>query len=315
MVKGAPLFRLDATKQKAALESANKKIAEVDAEMVYAKNDIIAAQGKIEQAKGDLQQALDELETKEELQRRNPGIVAPRQIEKLRVAVQARLGGVTAAEAAKEAAESKLVTVLPAEKASAEAAKAQAQVDLDKTVIYAGVSGRVEQFNLRVGDVVNPLIRPAGILVPAEAGRLQLVAGFNQLEQQVIKVGMTAEVTCISKPWTIIPMVVTQVQDYIAAGQVKTSEVLIDPQQVIQPGTITAFLAPMYKGGIDGVVPGSSCIANAYSNNHDELQRKDIGWGSWAFLHMVDAVALVHALILRLQALVFPIQALVLSGH
>ncbi|HEY8247844.1 MAG TPA: HlyD family secretion protein, partial [Hyphomicrobium sp.] len=207
------------------------------------------------------------------------------------------------------------ITVLPAEKETAEAAKAQAQVELDKTVVYAGVAGRVEQFNLRVGDVVNPLIRPAGILVPAEAGRLQLVAGFNQLEQQVIKVGMTAEVTCISKPWTIIPMVVTQVQDYIAAGQVKTSEVLIDAQQVMQPGTITAFLAPMYNGGLDGVAPGSSCIANAYTNNHDELQRKDIGWGSWAFLHMVDTVALVHAMILRLQALVFPIQALVLSGH
>ena len=57
---------------------------------------------------------------------------------------------------------------------------------------------------------------------------MQLVAGFNQLEQQVIKVGMTAEVTCISKPWTIIPMVVTQVQEYIAAGQVRTSEQLID---------------------------------------------------------------------------------------
>ena len=315
VAKGAPLFRLDDIKQKAALESANKKIAEVDAAMVHAQADIVAAQGQIEQAKGDLQQALDELATKEELQRRNAGIVAPRQIEKLRVAVQARRGGVTAAEAAKQAAETKLIIVLPAEKESAEAAKAQAQVELDKTVVYAGVAGRVEQFNLRVGDVVNPLIRPAGILVPAEAGRLQLVAGFNQLEQQVIKVGMTAEVTCISKPWTIIPMVVTQVQDYIAAGQVKTSEVLVDAQQVMQPGTITAFLAPMYKGGLDGVAPGSSCIANAYSNNHDELQRKDIGWGSWAFLHMVDTVALVHAMILRLQALVFPIQALVLSGH
>jgi len=313
--KGAPLFRLDDTKLKAALIAADKKIAEVDAAMIYAEADIAATQGQIEQAKGDLQQALDELATKEELQRRNAGIVAQRDIEKLRVAVQARQGGVTAAEAAKQAAVTKLSTVLPAEKESAEAGKARAQVDLDKTVIYAGVSGRVEQFNLRVGDVVNPLIRPAGILVPSEAGRMQLVAGFNQLEQQVIKVGLTAEVTCISKPWTIIPMVVTQVQDYIAAGQVKTSEVLLDPQQVIQPGTITVFLEPMFKGGLDGLAPGSSCIANAYTNNHDELAKKDIGWGTWAFLHMVDAVALVHALILRLQALVFPIQELVLSAH
>jgi hypothetical protein len=32
-------------------------------------------------------------------------------------------------------------------------------------------------------------------------------------------------------------------------------------------------------------------------------------------LHVVDALALVHALILRLQMLVFPFQTLVFSGH
>ena len=172
-----------------------------------------------------------------------------------------------AARAAREAADTRLLTVLPAEKASAEAARNQAQVELDKSIVYAGVTGRVEQFVLRVGEVVNPLMRPAGILVPSGAGHLQLVAGFGQLEKQVMKVGMAAEVTCISKPWTIIPMVVTQVQDYIAAGQVRASEQLIDAQQVTRPGTLTVFLEPMYEGGLDGVAPGSSCIANAYSNN------------------------------------------------
>lgn len=41
-----------------------------------------------------------------------------------------------------------------------------------------------------------------------------------------MKVGMAAEVTCVSKPLTIIPMVVTAVQDSTAAGQVRTSEQL-----------------------------------------------------------------------------------------
>ena len=66
---------------------------------------------------------------------------------------------------------------------------------------------------LRKGDIVNPLMRPAGILVPTEAGRGRLVAGFGQIESQVMKIGMIAEVTCIAKPMTIIPMVVVQVQD------------------------------------------------------------------------------------------------------
>ena len=217
--KGSPIFRLDSTQQEAALEVAKRKIAEVDADMVMAQADIAAAEGQIQQAKGAYQQAVDELTTKEELNRRNADIVARREIERLQKVVEQRQGGLDAATAAKQAAETKLSTLLPAEKASAEAALAQAQVDLDKTVVYAGVDGRVEQFVLRVGDVVNPLMRPAGILIPSGAGRGRLQAGFGQIEAQVMKVGMAAEVTCTSMPLKIIPMVVTSVQDYIAAGQ------------------------------------------------------------------------------------------------
>ena len=149
-------------------------------------------------------------------------------------------------------------------------------MELSKTVVRAGVSGQVEQFVLRVGDIVNPLMRPAGVLIPDDAGRT-LMAGFGQIEAQVMKVGMTAEVTCVSKPFTIIPMVVTDVQDYIAAGQFRGGEQLIDPQQVTRPGTLIASLEPLYKGGLDGVTPGSSCIANAYSSNHDEIVATDTG--------------------------------------
>ncbi len=227
---------------------------------------------------------MDELETKQELQRRNPGIVARRDIEKLEVAVEGRKGAIAAATAAKQAAEARISSLLPAEKASAEAALAQAEVDLQKTVIRAGVSGRVEQFVLRVGDLVNPMMRPAGILIPEGAGQRALQAGFGQIEAQIMKVGMAAEVTCVSKPWTVIPMVVTDVQDFIAAGQFRGGEQLIDPQQVTRPGTLLVFLEPLYEGGLDGVTPGSSCIANAYSSNHDVIAAKDTGTcGAWLF--------------------------------
>jgi hypothetical protein len=39
----------------------------------------------------------------------------------------------------------------------------------------------------------------------------------TRFEAQVMKPGMIAEATCIGKPFTIIPLVVTQVQDVIAA--------------------------------------------------------------------------------------------------
>jgi multidrug resistance efflux pump len=312
---GAPIFRLDSSKQEAAVETARHKIAQVDAEQAVARTDVLKADGQIKQATSARQQTLDELETKQELYRRNPGNVPFREIERLEVRAEGQLGDIAAATAAKQGAEERVATLIPAQKASAQAELEQAQVELNKTVIRAGVSGRVEQFTLRVGDIVNPLMRPAGVLIPEGAGGRSLQAGFDQIEAQIMKVGMAAEVTCVSKPFTVIPMVVSGVQDYIAAGQFRGGEQLIDPQQVTRAGTLLVTLEPMYKGGIDDVTPGSSCIANAYSDNHDTIVAKDTGALRAVALHIVDALALVHALILRLQALVLPFQNLVFSGH
>jgi multidrug resistance efflux pump len=313
--KGDVLFRLDSSRQHAALETAKRKVAEVDASLISARSDVVKAEAQMGEAKASLQQAKDELDVKSELQRRNPGIVPQRDIEKLQVVVDQRQSGLDAAGAVKESAALRVSTLLPAEKASAEAARDQAQVDLDKTYVRAGVDGRVEQFAVRVGDVVNQMMRPAGILIPEGAGRISLQAGFGQIEAQVMKPGMIAEATCISKPWVIIPLVVTNVQDYIAAGQFRSGEQLIDPQSLRQPGTILAFLEPLYKDGLNGVTPGSSCIVNAYTSNHDVIANPKTGALKGFALHAVDATGLVHALLLRIQALLLPVKTLVLSGH
>ncbi|MGB2587401.1 MAG: HlyD family secretion protein [Pseudolabrys sp.] len=315
ITKGAPIFRLDNSKQEAAVETARRKSVEIDAQMTLARVDVTKAEGQLKEARSNHQQTVDELEAKQELYRRNPGNVPFREIERLQERATGQLGAIDAAAASKQSIEERISTLLPAEKASAEAALNQAQVDLDKTVVRAGVSGRVEQFFLRVGDIVNPLMRPAGVLIPEGAGQQGLQAGFGQIEGQIMKAGMIAEATCVSKPFTVIPMVVTNVQDYIAAGQFRGGEQLIDPQQVTRPGTLLVFLEPLFKGGLDGVTPGGSCIANAYSNNHDIIVAKDTGTLRAIGLHAVDALALVHALILRLQALVLPFQTLVFSGH
>lgn len=315
IAQGAPIFRLDSSKQEAEAESARRKIAEVDAALVVARVDIQTNEAKILEARSAYQQALDELQTKQELRSRNVGVVAEREIERLENLVEGRQAAVAAAVATREGAQTRISVLLPAEKASAQAALAQAEVELNKTVIRAGVAGHIEQFALRVGDVVNPFMRPAGVLIPEDAGRRALQAGFNQVEAQVLKVGMIAEVTCLSKPWTIIPMVVTDVQDFIAAGQFRGGEQLIDAQQARAPGTILAYLEPLYEGGLVGVVPGSSCIANAYTSNHDLIASGKLGTARSIALHAVDAVGLVHALLLRIQAAVLPIKLLVFSGH
>jgi multidrug resistance efflux pump len=310
---GAPLFRLDSSQQEAALETARRRITEVDASIAVATTELAGADGVIQQAQGAYQQAKDEYDTKVELQRRNANAVAQREIDRLRVAAEARLGAVDAAVANKRTLQERISSLLPAQKASAEAAMKQAQVDLDKTVIRAGVAGRVQQFVLRRGDVVNPMIRSAGVLVPKRADEV-LIAGFNQLEADVIKVGMIGEVACPAKVWTIIPVVVTQVQEVIAAGQVRGTDQIVDVQQITQPGTITAYLEPLYAGQFDGIPPGSSCIANAYTSYEEQLATKDLSTLTRLFMHTVDTVAFVHAMVLRIQALLMPVTTLVFSG-
>jgi hypothetical protein len=75
------------------------------------------------------------------------------------------------------------------------------------------------------------------------------------------------------------------------------------------------LLKPLYEGGLEGVVPGTKCLANAYSYHHDLLESGELGTAETIYLHMVDAVGFVHAIILRLQALLLPVNMLVFSGH
>ncbi len=311
---GEPIFRLDNSAQKAVLETAQRKIAEVDAAIEQAKTQLVVSDAQISEAESAYQQAVDELATRTELKERNSPSVAPREIERLQNVVDGRQAGVAGAMANKDMISIQINTALPAQKASAEAELAEAQVELDKTVVHAGVDGILEQFTLRKGDVVNRMMRPAGVLIPSEAGRWGLIAGFNQLAAQVMKVGMVAEVACSSKPMTVIPMVVTNVQGLIAAGQVAASDQLIDAQQAAQPGTLTVYLEPMFENGFEGIPPGSTCIANAYTSNHDQLDSPDVGTIERFVLHGIDTVGIVHAIVLRIQALLLPVQTLVLSG-
>jgi multidrug resistance efflux pump len=281
--------------------------------MVVAKSQLAEAEGRIAQARGALQQALDEFNTRAELRRRNPDAIPQREVDRAQVAVETEQGLVDAALASRDAVVSQIDFLLPAKKASAEAALRQAEVELEKTMVVAGTDGVVQQFALRPGDVVNPMLRPAGILVP-DRHVTGLIAGFGQIEAQVMKVGMVGEVTCMAIPFTVIPVVVTDVQNVIAAGQVRPTDQLVDVQALARPGTITVIMEPLYEGQLDRLPQGSSCIANAYTSNYDALQDPEIGAGRAFVLHAIDAVGLVHAAILRLQALLLPVRTLVLGG-
>src|SRR3954469_17519835 len=94
--KGAPIFRLDSSKQEAAVETSRRKIIEIDAEVMVAQADVLKFDGQIRQARSERQQTLDELETKRELQRRNPGNVPAREIERLEERAEGQVGAIAA---------------------------------------------------------------------------------------------------------------------------------------------------------------------------------------------------------------------------
>ncbi|MBY6140713.1 biotin/lipoyl-binding protein [Leisingera daeponensis] len=313
---GVPILRLEGLSQKAALESARAAIAQVEASRKLADTDLAQADAGIAQARAALAQARDDLERNQLLRDQGSSAVRVTEIERLENLVDQRSASVEAAQAQKAAVEQQIEVLIPAQMASAEAQLQLAQAELDKTLVSAGVDGTVEQFALQVGDYVSPLLRPAGILVPATSGRNRFQAGFNQLAAQVIKPGMIGEIGCMTKPFTVIPMVVVEVQDVIATGQIRPTDELRDLQNMRAPGTITVFMEPLYEGTAEALPPGSNCIANVYTSNHERLEHDEsLGTGQRIFLHVVDTIGVVHAAGLRLRLLLMPVKTLVLSGH
>ena len=311
---GQPLFRLDSSRQEAEVKTAEAQVAQLRAAEVSGRADLARAEADIARARASLQQAQDEFDTRAELFELNPDAVAERDVEIAQVDVEAEQAALFAAQAARDAVKAQLEVDIPAQIATAQSALERAQVMLNRTLIKAGTDGVLQQFALRPGDILNPMLRPAGILVP-DARVTGLFAGFSQIEARVIKPGMIGEVACIAKPWQIVPMVVTQVQDVVAGGQIRQTDQLIGVEQVAKPGSITVLMEPLYEGALDDLPRGSTCIANLYSSFHEEMTAPGVGGLESFGWHALGSVGVVHALILRIQAVLMPFKVLVFSGH
>ena len=312
---GQPIFRIEDFTQTAQVESAHAQIAQVQASLKVAETDLAEAAASIAGAKASLDQALEDLDRNTTLRDEGSSAVRLAEIDRLENLVAEREAQVVAAQSKRAAVVQQIEELIPAQLASANAQLDAALTELDKTVINAGVTGRVEQFGLQVGDYVSPLLRPAGILVPSNSGHDRFQAAFNQLSAQVIKPGMIGELGCMTKPFTVIPVVVVQVQDVIPSGQIRPSDELRDVQTNTVPGSILVYMEPLYKGMADQIPPGSNCLANVYTDNHAKLEDENLGFWEKAFLHVVDTIGVVHAAGLRLRLILMPVNTLVLSGH
>ncbi len=315
VVAGQPIFRIEDFTQTAQVQAAHAQIAQVQASLKVAETDLAEATAGIAGAKAALDQSLEDLERNTTLRDEGSSAVRLAEIDRLENLVAEREAQLVAAQARRSAVVQQIEELIPAQLVAANAKLDAALTELDKTVISAGVTGRIEQFGLQVGDYVSPLLRPAGILVPSHSGHDRFQAAFNQMSAQVIKPGMIGELGCMTKPFTVIPMIVVEVQDVIPSGQIRPTDELRDVQTNTNPGSVLVYMEPLYKGAADDIPPGSNCLANVYTDNHERLEHEDLGFWQAAFLHVVDTIGAVHAAGLRLRLILMPVNTLVLTGH
>jgi multidrug resistance efflux pump len=106
---------------------------------------------------------------------------------------------------------------------------ADAQFDLDQTVMRAPGAGFVTQVALRPGVYVTPIqMRPAMVFVNTEKGDRELGAAFQQNSLQRVKAGDEAEVAFDAVPGRVFKGKVRLVLDAIATGQIQASGTLVD---------------------------------------------------------------------------------------
>src|ERR1700752_388203 len=85
--EGEPIFKLDDSKQQAAVETARRKVAEIDADMAVARVDVSKADHQLEEANSSYQTAQYELETKQGLAKLDPRALPAREIGRLQLLV------------------------------------------------------------------------------------------------------------------------------------------------------------------------------------------------------------------------------------
>lgn len=311
---GEPIFRLDTTRQRAAAETARRQIAELDAAIKVAQSELAVAEGNIASATAAQRRAQDDYNRRRDISERNPNVVSPAELDALAAEVDGRKGALDAAYAQRDVLRGRIDQLLPSQRATAEAVLLQAEAEIEKSTVLAGVDGTVAQFKLKPGDIVNPILRPAGILVPESSGRGRFQAAFGQISASVLRPGMITEITCASKPLTVVPMVITEIQSAIAAGQIRPTDQLIDLSERARPGTVLVVLEPVYERHTDVIPPGSRCVGAAYSNHDAAIERGEIRGARAALMRLVDGMGIANALVIRGQALLLPIRALVFSG-
>ena len=205
---GDVLVRLDDGDYRIALDTAKSRVATADRTLARIDAQIEAARAAVLQAKADLDAAEATLKNARATLDRVTGLAerdfaAQAQVDSATEAFDTATANVQKAKAAIASATAQ-VDVLTAQRAEAEGnrreldlAVAQAQRDLDMTVLRAPVDGTIANLGLEIGDLVSPGARLAA-LVPDDG--LYVEANFKETQMPGVAPGATVAVTLDALP-------------------------------------------------------------------------------------------------------------------
>ena len=130
---------------------------------------------------------------------------------------------------------------------------ADAQYDLDQTIVRAPTGGFVTELALRPGVYVVPApFRPAMIFVNDSQRDRALVAAFQQNTLQRVRAGDEAEVLFKGIPGRVFKAKVRLVIDAIAGGQLQTTGTLVNvegrcPETGLWPSLTSSMTCPVTR--------------------------------------------------------------------
>lgn len=309
---GQILFTVDATTETAAVKTAELKVAEVAKSFSSAKARIHSAEASLDREKAVLQQSVEAFKDQEELQRRKSPAFNERRFQAALADKTAGEAKVAQAEAQLEEANLELNEVLPAQRASANAALEQAKVELAKTTVRSQVNGVIDQVTLHVGARASQIAaKPAMLIIPDrdKSHPKRVFAGFSQVARSVLYVGMPAEVACdtnfnVGMVDAVLPARVLAIQPEIAAGQIAPTGRLLEPSEFSKRGEVAVLLEMAYPEHRDMLVNGSGCIVQTYYRN--------LGHGIGG--HILGGLGIIKAWGLRIKVWIALVTGVGLAG-
>jgi multidrug resistance efflux pump len=269
---GEVLFKIDPKPYEYIVGEKRAGLADAEANVAQLKASVDQASATVEKAKAQLQLAQTNYDSQLTLFQKN--VVAQVTLDTATRNFEAAKQTVAEAAAAEDRARQAFGAIVDGEHSVIVRLRnelADAQYDLDQTVVRAPTDGFVTQLALRPGVYVVPApFRPAMVFVNDSQRDRALVAAFQQNAPQRVRAGDEAEILFKGIPGRVFKAKVDLVIDAIAAGQLQSTGTLVNAPGVAEDRALVRLVLVDDMSGYQ-VPLGSAGEAAIYTQHFHEL--------------------------------------------